>query len=95
MIGAAGGFFIGAFAGAAVEKGAGCAGDDFCGLSGAVIGGTIGEGIGMGLGARGKPVDVLLSTGIAVAGLAAATVAKSGYVLVAIPFVQLAVLLRR
>jgi len=98
LIGAAGGFVIGAFAGAAVEKGLGCAGDDLCGLEGAVIGGTLGEGVGMALGVaaggRGShPLDVLLSTGIAVAGLVGAVVAGTPYVVIAVPVLQLAVLL--
>lgn len=98
LIGAAGGFVIGAFAGAVVEKGLGCAGDDLCGLEGAVIGGTVGEGVGMALGVaaagRGShPIDVLLSTGIAVAGLVAATVTGTPYIVIAVPVLQLAVLL--
>jgi hypothetical protein len=98
LIGAAGGFFAGAFAGAAIEKAAGCFGNDLCGLTGAAVGGVVGEGIGMGLGAaaagtRSTAGDVLVSTGISVAGLAAALVTKRAYVLIAVPVVQLAALL--
>ena len=39
------GVVLGGYAGARIEENGGCAGDDFCGLAGAVVGATVGETI--------------------------------------------------
>lgn len=39
------GVFVGGFAGAKIEESGGCAGDDYCGWLGALVGATVGETI--------------------------------------------------
>ena len=78
-----------------------CGGED-CGLKAAIVGGTIAESVGLGLGAhygargRGNPLTATLtSTAIGVAGVAAAFVAEGAapFIIGITSVVQLAVVL--
>lgn len=90
LAGAAAGAMAGVLVGGLVFRAAGCTVDS-CSLRPLAVGIAISESIGMALGARG---NLLVSTGIALAGLAGASAAGTPYVLIAVPVVQLAVLLR-
>ena len=99
LLGATAGFFVVGAVGAAIDRGFDkpyC--EDFCGLGGFLIGGTVGEAFGMvggmALGGPGsRPSDLLISTGVAIAGILAAVATNEGYVLFAVPIAQLAILL--
>jgi hypothetical protein len=101
LLGATAGFFVGGIVGAGIERGLdrpNC--QDFCGLGGFLIGATLGEAFGMvggmAVAAPGtRPVDLLISTGIALAGIGAAVLTNQAFVLVAVPIAQLAFLLPR
>lgn len=99
LLGATAGFFVVGVMGAAIDRGfAKSYCEDFCGLGGFVIGATVGESFGMvggmALGGPGsRPSDLLISTGIAVAGILAAIATNEIYVLAAVPIAQLVVLL--
>lgn len=98
VLGGAGGFFLGALAGAGLEMASGCEGE-WCGFGGAVLGAIVGESLGVPLGVhafnreRGRYApSALASLGIAVSGLyllAHVPESGEGYVW-SIPLIQIA-----
>ena len=99
LLGAAIGTVVGGVLGEAIERPldrSTC--EDFCGIGGLVFGGMLGESFGMvgGMALAGpgsRPVDLLISTGLALAGFGAAALTNQPFVLVAVPIAQLVVLL--
>jgi hypothetical protein len=91
----------GAFGALAITNRGTCSGED-CGLASFIIGGAIGESIGLAVGthygSRGRgnvALAALASTAIGAAGLAGAFAAERAapVILIAVPIVQLAVTL--
>ena len=99
VLGAAGGFFLGVYAGAELGRATSPSCDDDCGLLGAIVGGLLGESLGMVAGMAAadpngtRSGDWIVAPAIALAGLGGALVTGQGAVLIAVPFAQLAVLM--
>jgi hypothetical protein len=98
------GVFLGGYAGARIEENGGCAGDEFCGLAGALVGATVGEtlllpaGVHIANHQRGSYALDLGAAGLVALGGWLLTVATNdGVALLAIPVGQLvtAVLIER